>query len=130
MEDFDTVARDLLAAAGGAVGLRKAADLLGVAPPAIHASITSNAALGVMLDDEILLPRVQFVEVDGHTSIVPGLIGVLAAFEEGLEGKWAALQFLLDRNPILREAPICALKAGRAQEAAYAARAYVGLRDG
>jgi len=127
MQDFDTFASKLLATAGGGAGLDEAADLLGIPPYALHAKILTHSALGVVLGQQLLLPWIQFVEDHDRTTIVPGLAEVLAVFAGAGAGPWGTLEFLTGRNPVLEEAPIVVLKAGKAELVTEVARGYLGL---
>jgi hypothetical protein len=125
---FAQLRANLLEKAGGGLSLTQGAELLGVTRQALHKRIKAGTALGMMDDDEIVLPRLQFVEGGAKTTFVSGLSMVVPLFAEA--GGWSALQFLIDPDPNLDVAPIEALRAGRADAVVDAARAYLGLDEG
>jgi hypothetical protein len=125
---FAQLRANLLEKAGGGLSLTQGAELLGVTRQALHKRIKAGTALGMMDGDEIVLPRLQFVEGGAKTTFVSGLSMVVPLFAEA--GGWSALQFLIDPDPNLGVAPIEALRAGRADAVVDAARAYLGLDEG
>jgi hypothetical protein len=126
-----TAAREaLLAAAGGGLSLTEAAQALGVTRQNLHKRIHTGSALGMLLDNRIVLPKLQMVVGDGRASIVAGIERVVHPFLEAKAGAWSALQFPLDPDPDLRRSPIDALHAGDVVGAENAARAYLGLDEG
>ena len=131
--DLDGLRRsqqELLQRAGRSLTLPQAAEKLNVSRQALHKRIRNGTALGVMFDDKIIVPSIQFVETDGHPRIVDHLKWVLGAFEERGSGHWAALQFLIDKDPNLEAAPIDSLKEGNHEGVAHAARSYLGIDEG
>jgi hypothetical protein len=127
---FVAARKTLLAAAGGALSLTEAAQVLGVTRQNLHKRIHSGSALGMLLDDRIVMPKMQLVGQDDSTAIVVGLERVVRPFVEAKAGAWSALQFLLDPDPNLGRPPIEALRAGDIAGAERAARAYLGLDEG
>lgn len=124
---FAHLRASLLERAGGGVSLTEGAKMLGVTRQALHKRIRTGTALGMMDGDEIVLPRLQWNLAGENAEFVSGLSEVVKLFERA--GGWSALQFLLDPDPNLSEAPIDALRAGRVGAAAAAARAYLGLDE-
>lgn len=124
---FAQLRATLLERAGGGVSLTQGAELLGMTRQALHKRIKAGSALGMMEEDEIVLPRLQWIEREGKTAFVPGLSDIVRLFDRA--GGWSALQFLLDPDPNLAQTPIEALKAGRNDEAIAAARAFLGLDE-
>ena len=127
---FAAAREALLAAAGGALSLTEAAKALCVTRQNLHKRIHTGSALGMLLDDRIVVPKLQLIGGDGRTAIVPGIERVMHPFLEAKAGAWSALQFLLDPDPNLGRPPIDALRAGDIAGAEHAARAYLGLDDG
>jgi hypothetical protein len=124
-------ARDaLLEAAGGVLTLTEAAQALGMTRQNLHKRIHVGSALGMLLDNRIVVPKLQLVANDGRTALIPGIDRVVRPFLEAKAGAWSALQFLLDPDPNLGRPPIEALRAGDVSGTEYAARAYLGLDDG
>lgn len=127
---FAAAREALLAAAGGALSLTEAAKALGVTRQNLHKRIHTGSALGMLLEDRIVVPKLQLVGGDGRTTVVPGIERVMRPFLAAKAGAWSALQFLLDPDPNLGRPPIEALRAGNIAGAEQAARAYLGLDDG
>ncbi|WP_051341581.1 hypothetical protein [Azospirillum halopraeferens] len=131
-------ARDaLLERAGGSLSLTEAAAAMGISRQALHRRIRTGSALGMMRDDEIVIPVVQFVDGSGTAAgkkvVRPGIAPVVKLFETSGAGPWSALQFLIDTDPNLGRPPVEALATGdpsavRAVE--HAARAYLGEENG
>ena len=84
----------------------------------------------MLLDNRIVVPKLQLVAGDGRTTILAGVERVVRPFLDAKAGAWSALQFLLDPDPNLGRPPIDALRAGDAVGAEHAARAYLGLDEG
>jgi hypothetical protein len=126
---FVAVRDTLLARAGGALSLTEAAKHLGVSRQALHKRISSGSALGMMLNGEIVVPKLQLADDVGKTSILRGIDQVTKLFKRAEAGGWAALQFLIEPDPNLRQSPINALKVGAVTEAVQAARAYLRLDE-
>ncbi len=125
---FEQIRDDLLRQAGGSHGLAEAASLLGISRQAMHKRINADSALGMMLDKQIVLPKLQFVAREGGLEIVPGLRDVLAVFREGKASGWPALQFLAAGDPNLDgKRPIDELKAGEVEDVVQAARVHLDL---
>jgi hypothetical protein len=120
----------LLERSGGGVSLTEGAKLLGMTRQALHKRIKSGSALGMMHGPELVLPRVQFVSADGVTRLVGGLSEVVTLFDESRAGGWSALQFLVDPDPNLGDAPIRLLSRGDVAAVVSAARAYLSLDEG
>jgi len=127
---FAAAREALLAAAGGAASLTEAAHALGVSRQNLHKRIHTGSALGMLLDNRIVVPKLQLVVTDGRTTIVGGIERVVRPFLEAKAGAWSALQFLLDPDPNLSRPPIDALRAGDVVGAEHAARVYLGLDEG
>jgi len=113
----------LLAAAGGGFSLAEAAQVLAISCEAMHALISVGRALGLMHDDRIVVPRLQFRARGGRSEIVPGSDRVVRLFDDTQAGPWAALQFLIEPDPNLGATPIAALRDDRVEAVAHAARA-------
>jgi hypothetical protein len=128
-DGFAAAREALLAAAGGGLSLTDAAQALGVTRQNLHKRIHTGSALGMMLDNRIVVPKLQLVAGDGRTTILAGVERVVRPFLDTKAGAWSALQFLLDPDPNLGRPPIDALRAGDAVGAEYAARAYLGLDE-
>jgi hypothetical protein len=124
---FARLRADLLARAGGGVSLTRGAELLGITRQALHKRIKMGSALGMMDGDELVLPRLQWIESGGKTAFVRGLSEIVKLFDRA--GGWSALQFLVDPDPNLAQPPIEALRARRIDEAISAARAFLGLNE-
>jgi hypothetical protein len=127
---FAAAREALLAAAGGAISLTEAAQGLGVTRQNLHKRIHTGSALGMMLDNRIILPRLQFLDGHDTTTIVKGLERVVRPFLGAKAGAWSALQFLIDPDPNLGRPPIEALRRGDIAGAEHAARTYLGLDEG
>jgi hypothetical protein len=126
---FAAVREALLAAAGGGWSLTEAARALGMTRQNLHKRIHAGSALGMLLDNRIVLPRLQFVEGHDRTAIVAGVDRVVRPFLTAKAGAWSALQFLLDPDPNLGRPPIDALRKGDVVGAERATRAYLGLDE-
>jgi hypothetical protein len=126
---FAAAREALLAAAGGGLSLTEAAQALGVTRQNLHKRIHTGSALGMLLDNRIVVPKLQLVAGDGRTTILTGVERVVRPFLDTKAGAWSALQFLLDPDPNLGRPPIDALRAGDAVGAEHAARAYLGLDE-
>lgn len=124
---FAQLRASLLEKAGGGLSLTQGAELLGVSRQALHKRIKAGTALGMFDADEIVLPRLQFVEGGAKATLVPGLSKVVPLFADA--GGWSALQFLIGPDPNLGVTPIEALRANRPDAVVDAARAYLGLDD-
>ena len=127
---FAAAREALLGAAGGALSLTEAARALGVSRQNLHKRIHTGSALGMLLDNRIVVPKLQLVVGDGKTTIVAGIERVVRLFLDAKAGAWSALQFLLDPDPNLGRPPIDALRASDVAGAERAARAYLGLDEG
>ncbi len=125
---FAQLRASMLEKAGGGLSLTQGAELLGVSRQALHKRIKVGTALGMIDGDEIVLPRLQFVEGGAKTTFVPGLSKVVSLFADA--GGWSALQFLISPDPNLGLTPIEALRANRPDAVVDAARAYLGLDEG
>lgn len=120
---------EILARAGEPLGLRQAAERLLMSHQNLHKRIKGRSALGLMRGRELIVPSAQFVQTDEGLKIVPDLKRVLRLFEEARAGEWAALQFLVELDPRLRDAPIEVLKRGNVAEVVASARAYLGIDE-
>jgi hypothetical protein len=126
---FAAAREALLAAAGGGVSLTEAAQALGVTRQNLNKRIHTGSALGMLLDNRIVVPKLQLVAGDGRATILAGVERVVRPFLETKAGAWSALQFLLDPDPNLGRPPIDALRAGDVAGVEHAARAYLGLDE-
>jgi hypothetical protein len=127
---FTAARQALLETAGGAMSLTEAANALSVSRQNLHKRIHAGSALGMMLDERILVPRLQLASIDGKVAIIGGIERVVRPFLESKAGAWSALQFLVDHDPNLGKPPIDALRAGNVASVEHAARAYLGLDEG
>jgi predicted DNA-binding protein (UPF0251 family) len=127
---FEALKAELLQQAGGGLSLTEAAKRLGVSRQAMHKSIHSNRALGMMSGDAIVVPAFQFIERDGKTILLPGLDRVTKLFRETEAGGWAELQFLFERDPNLQALPVTALLEGKVDAAVQVARAHLRMDEG
>lgn len=126
---FERSSEALLERAGGSLSLTQAANLLGVSRQALHKRIAAGTALGMMVGNEIAVPKLQLSEKGGRHEILPGLGSVTKLFKEAEAGPWMALQFLVDPDPNLGKSPIEALRAGDERLVEQAARAYLRLDE-
>ena len=126
---FEGASEALLERAGGALSLTQATKLLGVSRQALHKRIAAGTALGMMIGNEIAVPKLQFSEKGGRHEIVPGVGSVTKLFKDNKAGPWMALQFLVDPDPNLGTSPIEALRAGDERLVEQAARAYLHLDE-
>ena len=126
---FEGASKELLERAGGALSLTQATKLLGVSRQALHKRIAAGTALGMMIGNEIAVPKLQFSEMGGRHEIVPGVGCVTKLFKDSEAGPWMALQFLVDPDPNLGKSPIEALRAGDERLVEQAARAYLHLDE-
>ncbi|WP_299006068.1 hypothetical protein [uncultured Caulobacter sp.] len=124
---FMQLRETLLERAGGGVSLTEGAKLLNISRQALHKRIKAGTALGMMHGDELVLPRLQWVQKGEEVLFLPGLADVVRQFESA--GGWSALQFLLDHDPNLAQPPIQALREGSPEKVVAAARAYLGLDE-
>jgi hypothetical protein len=127
---FADTSAALLERAGGGVSLTEGAKLLRTTRQALHKRIKSGSALGMMQGNELVLPRLQFVTAGDRTHLIEGLSQVIGLFDQTQAGGWSALQFLIERDPNLGDAPIRILSEGRVDTVVNAARAYLGLDEG
>jgi hypothetical protein len=126
---FEGVSEALLERAGGSLSLTQATKLLGVSRQALHKRIAAGTALGMMIGNEIAVPKLQFSEKGGRQEILAGIGTVMKLFKDSEAGPWMALQFLLDPDPNLGKSPIDALRAGDERLVVQAARAYLHLDE-
>lgn len=120
---------EILQKAGEPLSLTRAANQLGVSRQALHKRIRLGSALGLMQGVELVVPSAQFITRDGKTTIVDGLNKIVALFDSSGAGRWSALQFLVDVDPLLSKPPLEALKQGEQDSAVRAAGAYLGLGE-
>jgi len=123
--DFTAIRDVLLDRAGGALTLTKAANRLGVSRQALHKRISAGSALGMMIDDKIVVPSLQIVTISDRPAILIGIGDVTKLFKSTEAGPWAALQFLVDPDPNLGLAPVEALRQGNVKPVLAAARAHL-----
>jgi hypothetical protein len=126
---FEGVSEALLERAGGSLSLTQATKLLGVSRQALHKRIAAGTALGMMIGNEIAVPKLQFSEKGGRQEILPGVGSVTKLFKDSEAGPWMALRFLVDPDPNLGKSPIDALRAGDERLVEQAARAYLHLDE-
>jgi len=125
---FEASRDAVLEQAGELLSLTQAAKRLEMTRQALHQRIQKGSALGVMRDNEIVVPAVQFItEENGAVKVIPQLQAVIAPFLEQKAGALSALQFLLDEDPTLGMSPIAALRTGEVEAARLAAEAYLGI---
>jgi hypothetical protein len=117
----------LLKNAGGALTVTEAARKLGITRQALHKKVHLGNALGMMLGDVIVLPKIQF---DRRAGVLPGIDTVAKPFLETGAGPYSALQFLVEVDPNLGQRPIDALKEGKVEAVSQAARAYLSMDEG
>lgn len=131
-KDFAAESNALLKEAGGAYSLSEASKSLGTSRQALHKRIHRGTALGMMIDDEIRVPKLQIVESKSGKkgTILDGIDLVVKPFVDSKAGPWAALQFLTEPDPNLRTTPLAALKDGKIEATVSAARARLGLDEG
>lgn len=117
----------LIERAGGALELTQAARLLGVSRQALHARVKRGSALGMMLEAQYLLPRLQFIQSGTGWRVVDGLGELHAVFQQAGAQGWPMLEFLVRDDPNLAAKPIAALQEGHVQAVLNAARAMLEL---
>ncbi len=124
-------ARDaLLDRAGGALTLTEAAKRLGISRQALHKRISAGTALGMMVDDEIVVPSLQIATRDDRPAILGGIGDVTKLFKSAEAGPWMALQFLVDPDPNLGKAPVESLQQGEIKPVIAAAKAHLRCDEG
>lgn len=128
--DFTAVRDALLDRAGGALTLTEAARCLGVSRQALHKRISAGSALGMMVDDEIVVPSLQIATGASRPAILGGIGDVTKLFKSVEAGPWIALQFLVDPDPNLGRAPVEALRHGEVEPVLAAARAHLRCDEG
>ena len=124
---FEAASAQLLEAAGGAYSLSEAAELLGMSRQGFHKKIGNGSALGMMVGNEIRVPKLQIERSGKGARLVPGIDRVTKLFKETEAGSWAALQFLMETDPNLGKTPVAALEEGLTEPVEQAAQAYLGL---
>ncbi|NSZ03146.1 hypothetical protein G6M70_04785 [Agrobacterium tumefaciens] len=127
---FSSISTALLERAGGGISLTEGAKLLGTTRQALHKRVKLGSALGLMHGSEIVLPRFQFLALDGGTRLVDGLVKVTRLFDDSGAGRWSMLQFMIEADPNLAETPLRVLSEGRVEEVVAAAQAYLGTDEG
>ncbi|MBY0332869.1 MAG: hypothetical protein K2X49_19600 [Acetobacteraceae bacterium] len=127
VQGFGAVSKDLLHRAGGAMTLDAAAKRLGTTPEQVRLCIRCGTLLGMTgLDGDVVVPAFQIEEASDRPRVICGIDSAIQPFLETGEGGWAALQWLLDDDPNLGPCtPLQALRDGRLDDVARAARAYV-----
>lgn len=128
--DFPAVRNALLDRAGGVLTLTEAARRLDVSRQALHKRISAGSALGMMVDDQIVVPTMQIATMAGRPAILGGVGDVTKLFKSVEAGPWMALQFLVDPNPNLGRAPVEALRRGDIEPVLAAARAHLRCDEG
>jgi hypothetical protein len=118
---------DILGKAGKPLSLTAAAKELSVSRQALHKRIGLGSALGLMHGSELVVPDAQFANKDGKLGIVDGLSAIVSLFDTSGAGRWSALQFLTEVDPLLRRVPLNVLKEGDRDAVVRAARAYLSL---
>lgn len=128
---FKGATDELLGRAGGGLSLTAVAERLGVSRQRVHKRIQEGTILGMRgLDGNIVIPAFQVETGEDGQRIMPGLEHAVRPFMAAGEGGWATLQWLLDQDPNLSATPVEAVRAGRFDDVARAARAYVGADGG
>lgn len=122
-----TAQSEILRKAGETLKLTEAAARVGTTRQALHKRIRNGSALGLMRGSELVVPAAQFVGQGEKVAIVDGLGPVIALFDKSGAGRWSALQFLTDVDPLLRQTPLDALEQGNKDAVVEAARAYLDL---
>ncbi len=121
---------DILGKAGKPLSLTAAAKELGVTRQALHKRIGLGSALGLMHGSELVVPDAQFVvSKDGKLGIVDGLSAIVSLFDTSGSGRWSALQFLIEVDPLLQGVPLDVLKKGDRAAVVRAAKAYLSLDE-
>lgn len=120
---------ELLEKAGGAIGLTEAAGRLKISRQALHKKVYAGNALGMMQDDKIILPKLQFVTEGRKTKILSGIDRVAKDFNDSKAGPFSALQFLIEIDPNLGARPIDVLTRGDVDAVHHAARAYLSMNE-
>jgi hypothetical protein len=126
---LNAVQTDILQKAGEPLSLTSAAARLGISRQALHKRIQAGSALGLMRGSELVVPSAQFVERDGTSKIVDGLSKIVALFDAAGAGRWSAIQFMTEIDPLLKAAPLDVLKRGDTDAAVVAARGYLGVDE-
>jgi len=127
---FAAVRDALLDRAGGALTLTEAAKRLGISRQALHKRISAGTALGMMVDDEIVVPSLQIATRDDRPAILGGIGDVTKLFKSAEAGPWMALQFLVDPDPNLGRDPVESLQEGEIKPVIAAARAHLRCDEG
>jgi hypothetical protein len=122
---FSGMSEALLHKAGGGISLTEGARLLGTSRQALHKRVKLGTALGVMRGSELTLPKFQFTGDSNSPKIIEGLGNIVKLFDKTKAGRWSALQFLIEKDPNLRDTPTHALTEGRVQDVVNAAMAYL-----
>ena len=119
----------LLKRAGGAFSLTEAAAELHITRQALHKRISNARVLGMMVGNEIIVPKLQIVGEAGAARVLAGIDAVTKLFQETQAGPWTALQFLVGRDPNLGDVPINALRARDVVPVIEAARTHLRLDE-
>lgn len=113
------VKQELLAEAGGAVGINDVAGILGITRQAVNKKRRAHRLIAVSHGHEHVYPAAQFL--DGM--LVPGLARALDVMP--VRDPWMRLEWLLTADEELGGmSPLDALKAGRVEEVIANARGY------
>jgi len=127
---FEAASNELLRRAGGALSLTEASERLNVTRQRVHKRIQEGTMLGMHgPDGNLLIPAFQIEAGKDGERIMPGIEHAIRPFVKAGEGGWAALQWILDKDPNLATTPLKAIRAGRVDEVARAAQAYVGADE-
>jgi hypothetical protein len=126
---LQAVQAEILRKAGEALSLTEAAHQLEVSRQALHKRIRSGSALGLMRGSELVVPTAQFVDKDNKIKIVDDLNAVVTLFDKSGAGRWSALQFLVEVDPLLGKVPLDALKEGEVDAVVRAVRAFLSLDE-
>src|SRR5208337_964486 len=102
---LDAVQTGILGKAGESLTLTNAASRLGVTRQALHKRIQAGSALGLMRGSELVVPAAQFVERGAKSKVVDGMSEIVALFDKAGAGRWSALQFLTEIDPLLKAVP-------------------------
>jgi hypothetical protein len=132
-ERFKRISHELLRRAGGAYPLEEAATKLGVESKDLLDKIHQGLVLGMMYEDQVIVPKIQIIEDKGQSIVINGVATILAQFNEAKAGAWSALQFLVEPNPTLAgKSPIKVLqeRGNTRPSVIHAARSYLGLDEG
>jgi hypothetical protein len=126
---FEDAVRELLERAGGALSLGEASGLLGVSRQALHKRLLRGEALGLMVGNEIKIPKFQLVENGERMVVCPGVGSVVKLFNKSGAGPLVTLQFFVGHDPNLGVPPMTALRIGKDTDVLHAARSHLRLDE-